>query len=367
MHIIFKNQVVAGSIDADVVAKYVVLAGCFCLLRYVENIVGSSFSEHSIRLISGTENVGSRMVIDRRTALNLELISNTQSGKQRDSVFGVINFTRTVVGARFLRSTLLRPLNSVAAINLRLDMVEQLIRNRMGFNDVVDILVKFPDLDRMLTGMSMTEKNLTPKTVRKGIDTLIYLKSSLILAPALVSALDRVEHDTAAPLEEEINRANESLLASMRHSMGNAIYEEILGNVCNLISDSTTYSKNSHEMRHQECFAIRSGVNSFLDLARSTFLQCVEDIYELAQSYSGQLTADVRVSHSVSRGYFLLVSSEAADLPSLFIQAVQNRRTISCTTEALMSLSSRAEEAIGTALRLTNELIQVYATYISHG
>lgn len=101
-------------------------------------------------------------------------------------------------------------------------------------------------------------------------------------------------------------------------------------------------------------------MNSFLDLARSTFLQCVEDVYALAQSYADQITADVRVSHSVSRGYFLQVACTEAELPAFFVQAVQNRRTISCTTPELASLSDRATEAINTALQVTDDLIQVH-------
>ncbi len=49
------------------------------------------------------------MSIDRRTALHLELISNAQSGNQKESLFGVINHTKTVVGGRLLRSSILRP------------------------------------------------------------------------------------------------------------------------------------------------------------------------------------------------------------------------------------------------------------------
>lgn len=60
------------------------------------------------------------------------------------------------------------------------------------------------------------------------------------------------------------------------------------------ITESTTYSKvklaifklfdakqSAQEMRHQECFALRSGMNGLLDVARTTFLQCVEDIHKV--------------------------------------------------------------------------------------
>ena len=42
-------KVVAGDVDADMIAKYTVLAGVYCLLRYVENTSGSTFGHHSLR------------------------------------------------------------------------------------------------------------------------------------------------------------------------------------------------------------------------------------------------------------------------------------------------------------------------------
>lgn len=91
------------------------------------------------------------MSIDRRTATNLELISNTRSGNQKESLFGVINHTKTVVGARLLRSNILRPstgedkravalfsaayrsnllpaLTDIPTITTRLDVVELFLR-----------------------------------------------------------------------------------------------------------------------------------------------------------------------------------------------------------------------------------------------
>ena len=63
--------------------------------------------------------------------------------------------------------------------------------------------------------------------------------------------------------------------------------------------------------------------------------------------------------YSASRGYYLNISSTIQDsLPAEFIQCVLNKKTISCTTEDLASLSDRASESISTALFHTHELIQ---------
>jgi hypothetical protein len=45
----FALQVLAGEVDGDLIAKYTVLSGAYCLLRYVENCSGFTYSAHSIR------------------------------------------------------------------------------------------------------------------------------------------------------------------------------------------------------------------------------------------------------------------------------------------------------------------------------
>lgn len=43
------QQVLVGEVDGDLIAKYTVLSGAYCLLRYIENCNGVAFSDHSIR------------------------------------------------------------------------------------------------------------------------------------------------------------------------------------------------------------------------------------------------------------------------------------------------------------------------------
>jgi hypothetical protein len=47
--VILLSQVLCGRADADLVAKYTVLAGSFCLLRYLENCTGSKITDNSLR------------------------------------------------------------------------------------------------------------------------------------------------------------------------------------------------------------------------------------------------------------------------------------------------------------------------------
>ena len=58
---------IASPLIFDVVSwQYTVLAGTYCLLRYVENCEGRSFGKGSLRIVYCTSQRG-RMVVDRRT------------------------------------------------------------------------------------------------------------------------------------------------------------------------------------------------------------------------------------------------------------------------------------------------------------
>lgn len=67
----------------------------------------------------------------------------------------------------------------------------------------------------------------------------------------------------------------------------------------------------------------------------------------------------MKVVFSSSRGHYLQLSSPPAELPPIFIQAVQQRKTISATTQEVLSLSDRASESISDCLLLTNDLLQI--------
>jgi hypothetical protein len=47
----------------------------------MENVSGTSYANQSLRLLLST-NSSHRVSIDRRTAINLELVSNSRTGKQ---------------------------------------------------------------------------------------------------------------------------------------------------------------------------------------------------------------------------------------------------------------------------------------------
>ena len=362
------KKIVIGEIDSDLVAKYTVLAGTFCLLRYIENCSGVNFQPYSMRLQYESGSVG-RMAIDRSTINHLELVSNARTGSSKYSLFGTINNTKTVVGARLLKACLLRPSTDVTTINTRLDCVELLLKNNRSFGQIIEILGKFPDLDRVLTGLTTVPKQINAKTASVSIDTLICLKDTLKVTQLLTDTLHlldgagprnvlveamirNLEHPSFAVAKAAIDD-----LVRLTHLHTHHFFANSIRSIARQLVDSAKSSRNAHEMKHQECFAVKPGISGLLDVSRKTFLTAVEGIYSKAEQLAHQYETSVRVSHSAARGYFLLIPASLRPLPDEVVQAVLNKSSVSCTTDEIMSLSDRAEEGIGNALMLTNDLV----------
>lgn len=228
------------------------------------------------------------------------------------------------------------------------------------FTDIIDILTKFPDLDKMLIGLTSIPTKITKTSARTSIDTLIFLKEVLLISPSLANTMKRLipnEFISNTPQRGNINSSN-SLVLTLINNFQHSSFINIKNIIDETLTESTKYSKSPHEMRHEECFALKPGINGLLDVARKTYLQSVEDIYSLCETYSIELQSPVKVVYNSSRGYYVTISNDINPIPPGFIQAVLNSKTISCTTEEIASLSDRAIEAIDNALTITNELIQ---------
>ena len=89
------------------------------------------------------------LVLDESTCQNLDLLPGRGRVAQT-SLLGVLDATRTPMGARLLRSWLLRPLRRAEIINRRLDAVEHLTRNRALLDDLRTRLADVRDIERLI-------------------------------------------------------------------------------------------------------------------------------------------------------------------------------------------------------------------------
>lgn len=158
-------------------------------------------------------------------------------------------------------------------------------RHSRVFSEVVACFQDLPDLDKLLGGLTNQPRNVTAKTARVGIDTLIYLKQALATAPKLAAILQ------CLLTRKETACCSSSLIATIISNLLDPVLGRMEGSILELITDSTAACKSPAAMRHQECFAIRSGVHGLLDVARKTFLLAVEDLHAVRTPYTAPYTA----------------------------------------------------------------------------
>jgi len=358
---------VLGGMDSDLMSRYTVLAASYCLLRYIENVQGITFGSRSLKVTYATSS-RNRCIIDRGTAANLELISSLRDGNQRESLFGVLNRTKTKTGARFLKSQILRPSADLLTLQTRFKVVEMFTGDSGLMAQTAKLLGSLPDMDRMLSGVTQVPKSLTQVTVKQSIDALIMLKSVCGIASELASLLEtsdafRPPPPPASATEPRWRSSNEvrALVQLIVVSCSKPSLKKIEEMISSLLTGSTKFSKSAIEMRNQECFAIQSGVSGLLDAHRKTFIQTVEDLYEEVGRLGEELGRATKVVFTIGRGYHIHVGLDDTNgegLPPMFVQQVKNKKTISCSTIETNSLSDRANEAIAAALCITDALLR---------
>ncbi len=89
------------------------------------------------------------MLLDAATRRSLELTEGIRSGASDGSLLGVLDLTRTAMGARLIRRRIAQPLLDRAALEARLDGVQAFFDNTALRTEVRALLKGLPDLERL--------------------------------------------------------------------------------------------------------------------------------------------------------------------------------------------------------------------------
>ncbi|XP_054963973.1 DNA mismatch repair protein Msh6 isoform X2 [Pan paniscus] len=92
-----------------------------------------------------------RMVLDAVTLNNLEIFLNGTNGSTEGTLLERVDTCHTPFGKRLLKQWLCAPLCNPYAINDRLDAIEDLMVMPDKISEVVELLKKLPDLERLLS------------------------------------------------------------------------------------------------------------------------------------------------------------------------------------------------------------------------
>ena len=93
---------------------------------------------------------GRFLELDLTARRNLELTETMRGGEKRGSLLWVLDKTKTAMGSRLLRSWLEKPLLSPKKIDQRLTAVEELTKDTVLREDLIDLLREVSDLERVM-------------------------------------------------------------------------------------------------------------------------------------------------------------------------------------------------------------------------
>ncbi|MEN6340246.1 MAG: DNA mismatch repair protein MutS, partial [Clostridiaceae bacterium] len=117
------------------------------LMRYLDETQKNALSHiHGMRLL----NRKSYMVLDATTRRNLELTQPLRFGaSKKNTLINLLDTAKTGMGGRMLRDWVDRPLQSVEAIERRLDAVEELTKNLAERKQLQELLHGIYDIERL--------------------------------------------------------------------------------------------------------------------------------------------------------------------------------------------------------------------------
>jgi len=174
---VLRDQLGAISLDGfGLKDKFAAIGACGALVHYVkqtqkttlEHITGLTFQESA-----------NYLVLDSASVRNLELVESADGGT-KDTLLDVVSRTRTGMGARLLRSWLLRPAIDAAEIETRLDAVAELVPSPITLETVRSSFEGVFDLERLLG--KITIGTGTPRE-------LTALRSSIAKLPVIAGVL----------------------------------------------------------------------------------------------------------------------------------------------------------------------------------
>lgn len=140
------------------------------------------------------------LFIDTYTLRNLEITRNLRDGGKKDTLYDVLDFTKTAMGSRLLRKWLEYPLLSPKKINDRLDAVTNLVSDFSLRNNLREQLKEIYDFERLLTRMEVGTANARDMNA---------LKSSLYVLPTIKKSLAKATAKLLANIHQKISTYND--------------------------------------------------------------------------------------------------------------------------------------------------------------
>ncbi|GAA6042058.1 hypothetical protein JCM8097_004086 [Rhodosporidiobolus ruineniae] len=298
-------------------SKYYALSAACALFKYLDASHGVVFPPKSLRIryapLEGT------CLIDAGSARDLELVANLLNKNSKQNLLGMLNKCSTPMGTRLLRSNILSPLTDPLVIDTRLDTVEELVNSEERFRAVRKALERLKSLDldkiasRLLSSTSSTKPTLTTsrgarnfssrsslfpssssgstdpsQRIAQKLGHLLALRSFLDAVPALRSAVEHADSTLLRQIERILQDERlEEIVEVVRRNVNQDIWggEAAAGGPGKKGGGGGGGGgKGGVFGRQAKLFAIKAERKRLLDVARETYRENLNDVYDLVEA-----------------------------------------------------------------------------------
>lgn len=183
------------------------------------------------------------LILDATTLSNLEIVE-ANDGNKAHTLLGVLDDTRTGMGARLLRQWLLRPSVRIGEIEMRLDVVTEFKQNSIQRDQVRRLLESLADLERLAGKITLGRINPRElQALRQSIETLPALRRQIAQAQASLLQTLAENFDDLSDLGEliQIAIADEPPATASEAGIIRAEYNAELDELRNLATSGKSY------------------------------------------------------------------------------------------------------------------------------
>ncbi|KAI8635457.1 muts domain V [Xylariaceae sp. FL1651] len=337
----FRDDLEAIKVAID--GNFYAICSFSAVIKYIELSCRVSIAAHSLRIrYQPSENT---VMIDISTIHSLELIQNLHEPRSKDCLFGLLNECLTPMGSRMLRSNIIQPSSQVETTLVpRYDALDELTMKEDMFFDIR--LKEFADVEKLLTSLVIVPQQSSIYASEFAIDLVLRVKAFVIAVP---------------PLYEALGTARTDLLTRIRELCRMEVTQPVVDIIAATINEDVTAMKAPIDMRNQRTYAVKSGVHGLLDVARQTYKEATEDVYQHVDGISSEHEIVIEVKFDNRRKFWLrLRESDCKDgqLPDIFINKIVKNRWIECQTLTLVQLNNRITDSHNETVMLSDKVIQ---------
>lgn len=266
------------------------------------------------------------MLIDGFTRESLELTHKIHSNDKKDSLFDILDKTKTAMGARKLRQRIEQPYLEKRVIEERLDFVEEFFDNMVLTSSVRQQLNNVYDIERICGRLAF--ERISPKE-------MIQLRNSLQNLPKI---------------KEMIQKANVPKLQNYISKMDTLedLYDLIFRAIANEPKTNITEGE-----------IIKTGYNNIVDKYRDTLLHISERLDKLRMEEKNKWGSTVKIVQNDTDGYYLEITKRQLaqiNLPAEYTRLKELSNSVRFMFPALKEMQADKLEALSKNNILENKL-----------